>query len=123
MRPARSWIAVAALFGTACALPFGIGDGIPNDVPGWLKTEIEEVKREPVANPPLSFWSYTYRDRTVYYRPPQCCDMPSTVRDASGAYVCSPDGGFTGTGDGKCRDFVATRRDERLIWKDRRTYP
>jgi hypothetical protein len=39
----------------------------------------------------------------VYYflRSP-CCDIPNYLYDEQGNYVCAPNGGFTGEGDGKC---------------------
>ncbi|MGA1870166.1 MAG: DUF6970 domain-containing protein [bacterium] len=33
------------------------------------------------------------------------------------------DGGFSGWGDGKCPDFYSEKRDEVIIWEDKRTYP
>jgi hypothetical protein len=93
----------------------------PNENPQWVKNLIIEFQNEPVGNPPQSIWRYDYKDQTVYYVPPQCCDQFSTLYDANGNGICAPDGGFTGHGDGHCPDFFQERKNEKLIWKDSRT--
>jgi hypothetical protein len=89
--------------------------------PAWLDQLIQQIENDPVANPPLSVWSYEYNGQVVYYVPSHCCDIPSAVFDAQGTYVCAPDGGFTGGGDGKCSDFFDKRTNEQLIWQDSRS--
>ncbi|MBO0936812.1 hypothetical protein J2I47_09680 [Fibrella sp. HMF5335] len=81
---------------------------------------IEQMKKNPVGNPPQRVWQYTYKGQVVYYIPPQCCDMPSVLLNANCETICSPDGGFAGSGDGKCADFFQTRTNEKLIWQDDR---
>ncbi|HEX6535209.1 MAG TPA: hypothetical protein VF041_11455 [Gemmatimonadaceae bacterium] len=73
-----------------------------------------------MANPPASVVRYKYHGADVYYLPPRCCDVPGVLYDSAGAVVCLPDGGITGKGDGRCNDFSAVRRDEVVIWRDRR---
>jgi len=89
--------------------------------PQWIQDLIVQFQNEPVGNPPQSIWQYFYNGRTVYYIPAQCCDQPSTLYDANGNILCAPDGGYSGKGDGKCPDFFTNRRDEKLIWQDKRT--
>ncbi|MBX3698017.1 MAG: hypothetical protein KF811_09405 [Dokdonella sp.] len=86
----------------------------------WIDGLIAGFEAKPVANPPHRIVQYRYQGKTVYYVPPSCCDRPSTLYDESGEVVCSPDGGFTGRGDGRCADFAAKRSDEVLIWADPR---
>ncbi|SFN33992.1 DUF6970 domain-containing protein [Dokdonella immobilis] len=86
----------------------------------WIDGLIAGFESKPVANPPHRIVQYRYHDKTVYYVPPSCCDRPSTLYDESGGVVCSPDGGLTGRGDGRCTDFAAKRSDEVLIWADPR---
>jgi hypothetical protein len=93
----------------------------PNENPGWVNKLIATYEKDSVGNPPQSIWQYEYNGQTVYYVPPQCCDQYSTLYDANGTVICSPDGGFTGQGDGKCPDFRQLRTNEKLIWKDPRT--
>lgn len=43
--------------------------------------------------------------RALYYFVADCCDIPNMLYDDNCEVVCSPDGGFTGQGDGNCPDF------------------
>lgn len=89
--------------------------------PAWLDERIAQLKKSPPGNPPFTIWQYRYQGRTVYYFPPQCCDIPSALLDSAQKSICSPDGGFAGDGDGKCTDFFTTRSEEKLIWRDSRS--
>ena len=89
--------------------------------PPWVSKLIAEFQAAPAGNPPQSIWQVEYAGRTVYYIPPQCCDMFGALVDAQGTVICAPDGGLDGRGDGRCPDFRAARKNERLVWKDSRT--
>jgi hypothetical protein len=86
--------------------------------PKWVDRLIKKYESEPVGNPPQSIWRYEYQGQIVYYVPAQCCDLFSTLFDADGNVICSPDGGFTGSGDERCPDFISQRTSEMLIWED-----
>jgi hypothetical protein len=88
--------------------------------PAWVDKLIKQFEGDTVANPPLSIWRYDYNGQVVYFVPAHCCDIFSIVYDANGNVVCSPDGGITGKGDGKCPDFFSERTNEQLIWSDSR---
>ena len=88
--------------------------------PVWVETLIDQFQRAPVGNPPQSIWRYEYHERVVYFVPAQCCDQYSQLYDANGTLLCAPDGGFGGSGDGRCPDFFTVRRNESLVWKDPR---
>ena len=88
--------------------------------PSWLKALIQRLATEPLTNPPASVLRYQYQGQTVYYLPPQCCDFPSTLLDADGNKLCSPDGGLTGRGDRQCPDFFSAVGEPELVWKDSR---
>jgi hypothetical protein len=90
------------------------------NLPPRIEQFIDELKAAPKSNPPATVWRYSYLDRVVYYVTPACCDVPSSLHDKDGKFICSPDGGITGRGDGKCRDFFETRTDESLLWRDSR---
>lgn len=113
----RGAFLLAAVASLGCAGVTGSGDSDPE----WVTALIRGMEAEPVANPPARVVRYEYGGRTVYYVPPRCCDIASTLYDASGTVVCHPDGGFTGRGDGRCPDFIAERRNEKIIWRDSRT--
>lgn len=89
--------------------------------PTWVDELIKKFERDPVGNPPLSIWKYEYNGQVVYFVPAHCCDITSVVYDAEGNFICAPDGGITGRGDGKCSDFFDQRTEEQLVWQDART--
>jgi hypothetical protein len=86
--------------------------------PPWVWKLIVEFQLQPLGNPPQSIWQYEFEGKTVYYIPAQCCDMYATLYDADGAYICAPNGGFDGRGDGLCPNFLSERTNERLVWED-----
>ena len=88
--------------------------------PEWVNELIVAFRSMPVGNPPQSVWRYQYHGRIVYYVPPQCCDQFSMLFDEKGSLICAPDGGISGSGDGRCPDFIAARTNEQLVWKDPR---
>jgi hypothetical protein len=79
-----------------------------------------DLESQPVANPPAYIARYEYQGQVVYYLPPRCCDIPSTLYDAAGVILCHPDGGLSGIGDGRCPDFIAQRTKEQIVWRDGR---
>lgn len=56
-------------------------------------------------------------DGEVYfYVPPRCCDIFGALYSASGEFVCNPDGGITGKGDGKCPELAGKLKEGELVW-------
>jgi len=108
-------IGCASLIAQACDQPTP-----PHANPRWVSELIARYQAEPVGNPPQSIWRYQYRGQTVYYIPPQCCDQYSQLFDAKGGLLCAPDGGLSGSGDGRCPEFFKERTEEQLIWQDPR---
>jgi hypothetical protein len=93
---------------------------LPKATPACVEEKIKIIRKENTRNPPASVWQYSYDGKIVYYIPSRCCDIPSQLFDSSCNFICSPDGGFTGAGDGVCRDFFDLRTEEKLIWNDSR---
>jgi hypothetical protein len=91
------------------------------DSPAWVTAVIRQLQTQPVANPPAFVARYEYKRDTVYFVPQRCCDVMSVVYRSDGAIMCQPDGGLGGNGDGRCPDFFAERRNERIIWRDPRS--
>lgn len=89
-------------------------------IPDCVDKEIEQIKNEKVRNPPAVIYQYNYLGNTVFYIPSYCCDVPSKLLDNRCNYLCSPDGGLTGNGDGKCTDFFSQGKLEKIVWKDTR---
>ena len=113
----RSYLLILGLVLAACATqPLNP----PNDDQPWLKSVIASIEQEPVWNPPARITRYMYKGTSVFYLAPHCCDIRSKLYDANGTVLCEPDGGITGKGDGKCDDFMATRTEEHLVWRDPR---
>jgi hypothetical protein len=113
----------ALIVSAAFLLPLACENSSPTEpatVPSWLQALIDQIQRGPVTTPPTAIYSYRYRAENVYYRSSRCCDVRSVLYDANGLVLCEPDGGIVGGGDGRCPDFLATRSDERLIWRDPR---
>jgi hypothetical protein len=92
-------------------------------MPDWLQKVVDDLKQAPVENPGASVYSYEYKGQTVYYVPPMCCDRWSTLYDDKGNIIAHPDGGLTGTGDGRAQDFMEEKTGEKLVWQDDREYP
>lgn len=93
---------------------------LPKGTPKCIENEINKLENLEPQNPRASVWRYKFKGEYVYYIPSACCDIPSKLYDSNCNLICSPDGGFTGTGDGKCTDFHSTKTEEKLIWKDKR---
>ena len=49
-------------------------------------------------------------DRPVYLFDAPCCDRFNPLYDGEGRFICSPTGGIAGAGDGRCPDWVRSRR-------------
>jgi uncharacterized protein DUF6970 len=92
----------------------------PTPLPAAAATLIRQLESQPKANPPAYVASYEYQGEVVYYVPPRCCDIFGDLYDAAGQLICHPDGGLAGHGDGRCPDFPGQRRNETIIWRDRR---
>lgn len=101
---------------------FGCEDNdIAKGTPACVADMIKGLKKESVRNPPAKVFSYIFDSKTVYYIPAYCCDMFSTLLDENCNKICSPNGGISGGGDGKCgSDFFKNRTEEKLIWEDDR---
>jgi hypothetical protein len=89
-------------------------------LPICIKAIIEKMKTEPVTNPPSKIYSYIFNNKTVYYVPGVCCDNFSDLYDDSCKIIAHPDGGFTGKGDRKLPTFHDEKKNEKLVWEDKR---
>ena len=83
---------------------------IPAGMPSCLAKEIKQERA-------VKIWQYTYQGQVVYYMQTDCCDNFNYLYDSKCNLICAPDGGFTGQGDGKCRDFFSARTNEILLWE------
>jgi len=113
-------ILTLAVLSTLGCSDLGSPPALSSSNPEWVNQLINQFQNAPVGTPPQSIWRYQYKGQTVYYVPPQCCDIFSILYDSAGNVMCAPDGGFGGTGDGHCPDFFQERTNELLVWKDSR---
>ena len=90
-----------------------------DSLPICVKVLIEKMKSEAVTNPPRKIYSYVYLGKKVFYVPAVCCDNFSDLYNDSCRLMGHPDGGITGRGDGKIKDF-GTAKEEKLLWADTR---
>jgi hypothetical protein len=115
--------ALAVILCAAFLLPLGCDKSSPTGpgmTPSWLQALITQIQSEPVTSPPSAIYSYRYRGEIVYFRTSRCCDIKSALYDRNGTVLCEPDGGIGGSGDAGCSDFVQTRSEEQLVWRDPR---
>ena len=53
----------------------------------------------------------------VFYARWACCDAFNPAFDGCGNYLCTPDGGIAGRGDGSCPDYLSTATRTGEIWR------
>lgn len=93
---------------------------IPAGVPQCIVQMIATFRNQPKENPPRKIFQYNYRGNKVYYITAPCCDQYTDLLDSNCKLIGHPDGGFTGKGDGRLPDFNAEKKEEKLVWEDKR---
>lgn len=88
-------------------------------IPDWLQDEINEYENQPLISSPITIYQTHYEDKSTYYIPARCCDIPSQLRDEKGLLICYPSGGFAG-GDGKCPSFSFMHDSSSIVWRNKR---
>ncbi|HRE63556.1 MAG TPA: hypothetical protein PKU77_07200 [Ferruginibacter sp.] len=91
-----------------------------SDLPACIDSLLKNFENEDVQNPPRKIISYRYQNKTVYYVPAICCDFFSDLYDANCKLIAHPDGGITGKGDGSLPDFHSMKKEEKILWHDKR---
>lgn len=89
-------------------------------LPVCIQQKINEIKAEPKWNPPAEVNEYLYNGKHVFLFSSDCCDQYTMLYDETCNALCAPSGGFAGTGDNKCTDFLEKAKHLRLVWKDER---
>lgn len=88
-------------------------------LPSCIASKIEDIKNEPIRNPPAEVWKWEADGNTYFYFNSPCCDQFNYLYNNKCDTICAPDGGFTGKGDQNCPDFGKDLK-KTLIWKDER---
>lgn len=83
----------------------------PNDEP-----EIPCAEIWTDGHTPELIETYTWEGETVWVADFGCCDMFVEVYDATCTYLCAPEGGLTGAGDGRCPTFFDEARFVEQAW-------
>ena len=87
------------------------------ELPTCMKLKIDSFKTAQKHEQPQKVVEYQYKGKKVYYVVMPCCDFFNEVYDDKCKLLGSPDGGFTGKGDGKLPDFFKEAKNEKLIWE------
>lgn len=85
-------------------------------LPEWLRTKIGQYEALPIDRAPLGIWRITRNGQPAYYVQSPCCDQFNPLYDAVGTEICSPSGGLTGRGDGKCPTPMDPGTAARKVW-------
>ena len=93
-----------------------IPEAIDAALPTCIKNKIDSFKLKAAHEKPQRVVEYMYKGKKVYYVVMPCCDFFNEVYNEKCKFLGSPDGGFTGKGDGKLPDFFAEAKSEKLIW-------
>ena len=88
--------------------------------PSCILSKIDELKSKPKQNPAAEVYEFNYLNKKAYYFTADCCDQYNFLYDGNCNIICAPDGGISGSGDGKCVDFNESKQGGKLIWKDER---
>jgi hypothetical protein len=90
----RPLLALVATALSACAAP--------REQPAGSDSGLAEMFERSLAARADVLIRHLIAGRVYYYAVSGCCDQLNPLYDAEGEYVCAPDGGFTGRGDGRC---------------------
>ena len=91
--------------------------GNDTKLPTCIKNKLDSFKVKEIHERPQKMVEYTYKGKKVYYVVMPCCDFFSEVYDENCNFLGSPNGGFTGKGDGKLPGFMEAITNEKLIWQ------
>jgi hypothetical protein len=103
------------IFLSALILLTGLFRCDPNNTHGDVPVCVRDlIQKDPQ---PKEVWRYTYQGEPVFLVVPDCCDQYISVYSSKCVLICSPGGGITGKGDGKCPDFYQEAKEGLLLWK------
>ena len=108
---------VACFAVAACAAPASAPN--PADAAA-VRVIAKKLRAGPPQRPPQTVKRYLIDGKAFYYVAAPCCDQFNDLYDALGKRVCSPDGGITGRGDGRCPDIHVDPRQGEIVWRDTR---
>jgi len=87
-------------------------------LPAWLEVQVLAWERQSVSHADaLAVWRLQHDGATAYLVHAGCCDRYDTLYTAGGRELCSPSGGFSGAGDGKCPVPADPGTKPVLVWE------
>ncbi len=86
-------------------------------MPPRMISKLDSIRSNTTDNQPTSVIQYSYRGAAVFYFSAGCCDQFNPVYNSDCEYLGSPDGGITGKGDGKLKDFFQEVTNYKVVWK------
>ncbi|WP_111709674.1 DUF6970 domain-containing protein [Lutibacter citreus] len=89
------------------------------EIPACIENKIETIMNNNVTNPPTEVWKWVDNGATYFHITSDCCDQYNYLYNKNCKVLCSPDGGFTGKGDGNCPVFTSNIV-KTLVWQDDR---
>lgn len=90
---------------------------LPIPVPSCVEDDIRDFERGKADfEDAVSIWQWKVDGNTYYYYTYGCCDQYNNLYDEDCNFVCAPDGGFGGGGDGNCPIFVGDIT-KTLVWE------
>ena len=114
-----AWLALCAAFWVGGAAQAQASGPAPTD-----ESAVRSIAKRLLAQPPQrearTIKRYLIDGKVHYYVSAPCCDQYNDLFDAKGRKLCSPDGGITGRGDGRCPAIRIDRREGEIVWKDPR---
>ncbi len=93
---------------------------LTDSLPSCVQLLIDNGSKEEPPNAPMQVDEYLYNEKTVFLSIAQCCDQFDVLYDEECNKICSPSGGFTGRGDGKCTEFFKEAKLIKTIWKEKK---
>lgn len=87
------------------------------ELPTCIQTLIQQKGQEKTGQSFIAIYRYKYQNRYVYFGYADCCDQFNVLFDKDCQLLCSPNGGFTGGGDGKCPNFFKEATDRTEVWR------
>jgi hypothetical protein len=86
------------------------------ELPEWLVAKISGYEAGPAREAPIEIWQISYQGRPAFFFISPCCDRFNPLFSLSGENICSPSGGFSGSGDGKCPKPIDRGTEPRFVW-------
>ncbi|MBM3417194.1 MAG: hypothetical protein FJY20_12355 [Bacteroidetes bacterium] len=121
MKYALLLLVIPLLSGTNCGKKknkTAEGDNNEAAFPACVQQLIDEAGKTSPPTTPVKVDEYIYKGRKAYLFTAPCCDFYNIAYDDSCRRICAPSGGFTGGGDGLCRDFDSTAKLVKTIWSN-----